>query len=153
MHIFVKSLTGKTATLDVEPSDTIDDVKLKLEDFGQRDANQRLFNSELECQWHPSNGHSSQLVDVAVFVPEGTAAKRVFLQPAESDRLSFDHIAKELVKQGTLWTRTHLCVADDFQPISGHPIPHALKSGPPYHRILVTNGPSGCTSNGWQINM
>jgi hypothetical protein len=75
------------------------------------------------------------------------------LQPAESDRLSFDHITKELVKQGALWTRIHLCVANYCLPISGHPVPYALKSGPPYHPILVTNGPSGCTSDGWQINM
>ena len=30
MQIFVKTLTGKTITLDVEPSDTIDDVKQKV---------------------------------------------------------------------------------------------------------------------------
>ena len=29
MQIFVKTLTGKTITLDVEPSDTIENVKLK----------------------------------------------------------------------------------------------------------------------------
>ena len=32
MQIFVKTLTGKTITLDVEPSDQIDDVKKKLQD-------------------------------------------------------------------------------------------------------------------------
>merc|ERR1712147_480302 len=32
MQIFVKSLTGKTITLDVEPSDTIDNVKAKIQD-------------------------------------------------------------------------------------------------------------------------
>ncbi|CAK83732.1 unnamed protein product (macronuclear) [Paramecium tetraurelia] len=32
MQIFVKSLTGKTITLDVEPSDTIDAVKAKIQD-------------------------------------------------------------------------------------------------------------------------
>ena len=32
MHIFVKTLTGKTITLDVEPSDTIDNVKQKIQD-------------------------------------------------------------------------------------------------------------------------
>ena len=30
MQIFVKTLTGKTITLDVEPSDTIDGVKAKI---------------------------------------------------------------------------------------------------------------------------
>ena len=32
MQIFVKTLTGKTITLDVVASDTIDDVKTKLQD-------------------------------------------------------------------------------------------------------------------------
>ncbi len=32
MHIFVKTLTGKTVTLDVEPSDTIENVKQKIQD-------------------------------------------------------------------------------------------------------------------------
>uniref|UniRef100_A0A7S3UG46 Ubiquitin-like domain-containing protein n=1 Tax=Picocystis salinarum TaxID=88271 RepID=A0A7S3UG46_9CHLO len=32
MQIFVKTLTGKTITLDVEPSDTIENVKQKIQD-------------------------------------------------------------------------------------------------------------------------
>ncbi len=32
MQIFVKTLTGKTITLDVEPSDTIENVKCKIQD-------------------------------------------------------------------------------------------------------------------------
>ena len=32
MQIFVKTLTGKTITLDVEPSDTIENVKSKIQD-------------------------------------------------------------------------------------------------------------------------
>ena len=32
MQIFCKTLTGKTITLDVEPSDTIDNVKQKIQD-------------------------------------------------------------------------------------------------------------------------
>ena len=31
MQIFVKTLTGKTITLDVEASDTVEDVKVKIE--------------------------------------------------------------------------------------------------------------------------
>jgi ubiquitin len=31
MQIFVKTLTGKTITVEVEPSDTIDSVKAKIE--------------------------------------------------------------------------------------------------------------------------
>jgi len=32
MQIFVKTLTGKTITLEVEASDTIDNVKQKIQD-------------------------------------------------------------------------------------------------------------------------
>lgn len=32
MQIFVKTLTGKTITLDVEPSDTIENIKVKIQD-------------------------------------------------------------------------------------------------------------------------
>ena len=32
MQVFVKTLTGKTITLEVEPSDTIDVVKAKIQD-------------------------------------------------------------------------------------------------------------------------
>ena len=33
MQIFVKTLTGKTITLDVESSDTIDNIKRKIQVF------------------------------------------------------------------------------------------------------------------------
>ena len=32
MQIFVKTLTGKTITLEVEPTDTIENVKAKVQD-------------------------------------------------------------------------------------------------------------------------
>lgn len=32
MQVFIKTLTGKTITLDVEPSDTIESVKQKIQD-------------------------------------------------------------------------------------------------------------------------
>jgi hypothetical protein len=31
MQVFVKTLTGKTITVDVEPSDTIENVKVKIQ--------------------------------------------------------------------------------------------------------------------------
>ena len=36
MQIFVKTLTGKTITLDVEPSDTIENVKQKVRSAANR---------------------------------------------------------------------------------------------------------------------
>ena len=32
MQIFVKTLTGKTITLEAEPSDTIENIKQKIQD-------------------------------------------------------------------------------------------------------------------------
>ncbi len=33
MQIFVKTLTGKTITIEIEPSDTIETIKIKLQDM------------------------------------------------------------------------------------------------------------------------